>query len=49
MLGLVPFDYQVLSTVTDHYMYLPMAGVATGMRQSCWTACEAALEKWRWC
>ncbi len=30
LLGLVPFGYQVTSTVTDHYLYLPMVGVAIG-------------------
>lgn len=28
MLGLVPFDFQVYSTVSDHYAYLSMFGVA---------------------
>ena len=28
VLGFVPFDYQGKSTVADHYLYLPMAGVA---------------------
>jgi protein O-mannosyl-transferase len=28
VLGFVPFDYQARTTVTDHYLYLPMAGVA---------------------
>lgn len=28
VLGLVPFHYQVYTTVADHYLYLPMAGVA---------------------
>jgi tetratricopeptide (TPR) repeat protein len=28
VLGLVPFDFQVLSTVADHYMYVPMIGIA---------------------
>jgi Flp pilus assembly protein TadD len=28
VLGFVPFSYQWASTVADHYMYLPMAGVA---------------------
>lgn len=28
VLGLVPFHYQGYTTVTDHYLYLPMAGVA---------------------
>jgi hypothetical protein len=26
--GIVPFDYQQFSTVADHYLYLPMLGVA---------------------
>jgi Flp pilus assembly protein TadD len=26
--GLVPFDFQIYSTVADHYFYLPMFGVA---------------------
>lgn len=30
LLGLVPFDFQVYSTVADHYLYLPMFGVALG-------------------
>jgi Flp pilus assembly protein TadD len=28
VLGVVPFDFQAISTVGDRYMYLPMAGVA---------------------
>lgn len=28
LLGLVPFDFQAYSTVTDHYLYLPLFGVA---------------------
>jgi hypothetical protein len=28
LLGLVPFDFQVYSTTADHYLYIPMAGVA---------------------
>jgi tetratricopeptide (TPR) repeat protein len=28
VLGLVPFDFQFYSTVADHYVYLPMLGVA---------------------
>ena len=28
VLGLVPFDFQLYSTVADHYLYLPMVGVA---------------------
>lgn len=28
VLGLVPFNFQRISTVTDHYMYLPMVGLA---------------------
>jgi hypothetical protein len=28
VLGLVPFDFQFYSTVADHYLYLPMLGVA---------------------
>jgi Flp pilus assembly protein TadD len=28
LLGLVPFDFQQFSTVSDHYLYLPMFGVA---------------------
>jgi protein O-mannosyl-transferase len=28
VLGLVPFDFQEYSTVADHYLYLPMLGVA---------------------
>jgi Tfp pilus assembly protein PilF len=28
VLGFVPFSYQWASTVADHYMYLPMAGIA---------------------
>jgi protein O-mannosyl-transferase len=28
VLGLVPFDFQYYSTVTDRYMYLPMIGIA---------------------
>ena len=29
--GLVSFDYQQYTTVTDHYLYLPMFGVALGV------------------
>ena len=29
--GLVPFDMQFYSTVADHYLYLPMLGVAVGV------------------
>jgi len=28
VLGLVPFDFQEISTVADHYMYVPMIGIA---------------------
>jgi Flp pilus assembly protein TadD len=28
VLGMVPFDFQIYSTVADHYLYLPMLGVA---------------------
>lgn len=28
VLGLVPFDFQIYSTVADHYLYLPMLGIA---------------------
>jgi hypothetical protein len=28
ILGLVPFDFQIYSTVADHYVYLPMLGIA---------------------
>lgn len=28
VLGLVPFNFQRISTVTDHYMYLPLVGIA---------------------
>jgi Flp pilus assembly protein TadD len=28
ILGLVPFDFQIYSTVADHYLYLPMLGIA---------------------
>jgi hypothetical protein len=31
VLGLVPFLMQYYSTVTDHYLYLPMLGVAMGV------------------
>jgi hypothetical protein len=27
-LGLVPFEFQVISTTADHYLYLPMLGIA---------------------
>ena len=27
VLGFVPFDFQIYSTVADHYLYLPMLGV----------------------
>src|SRR5207248_102963 len=30
-LGLVNFDFQYFSTVADHYLYLPMFGVALGL------------------
>ena len=38
MLGLTPFMYQAHSTVADHYMYLPMLGVAMAL------AC--AVQRW---
>lgn len=28
LLGLVPFDFQQYSTVADHYLYMPMIGIA---------------------
>jgi Flp pilus assembly protein TadD len=28
VLGLVPFDFQMYSTVADHYLYLPMLGIS---------------------
>jgi protein O-mannosyl-transferase len=28
VLGFIPFDYQAKSTTADHYLYLPMAGIA---------------------
>lgn len=28
LLGFTPFDFQIYSTVADHYLYLPMLGVA---------------------
>ncbi|HEX5244114.1 MAG TPA: tetratricopeptide repeat protein [Tepidisphaeraceae bacterium] len=31
VLGLVPFDFQSLSTVADHYLYLAMLGPAIGL------------------
>lgn len=31
VLGLVRFDFQHYSTVADHYLYLPMLGVAVGL------------------
>jgi protein O-mannosyl-transferase len=31
VLGLVPFDFQAYSTVADHYLYLPMLGVAAAV------------------
>ena len=31
--GLVPFDFQFYSTTADHYLYLPMIGVAVA---ACW-------------
>jgi tetratricopeptide (TPR) repeat protein len=42
MLGLVAFDFQNYSTVSDHYLYLPMLGVAL--------AAAGALDAWvaRW-
>jgi tetratricopeptide (TPR) repeat protein len=38
VLGLVPFDYQLISTVTDHYLYLAMLGPALA---ACW-----AVSRW---
>jgi Flp pilus assembly protein TadD len=43
VLGIVPFDFQAYSTVADHYLYLPMAGLAL--------AAAALLGRWpaaRW-
>jgi tetratricopeptide (TPR) repeat protein len=31
VLGLVRFDFQLISTTADHYLYLPMAGVALAL------------------
>ncbi|HEY7088938.1 MAG TPA: tetratricopeptide repeat protein [Tepidisphaeraceae bacterium] len=31
VLGLVPFEFQYYSTVADHYMYLPMLGLAVAI------------------
>ena len=28
MLGFVPFEFQTRSTVSDHYLYLPLLGLA---------------------
>ncbi len=30
-LGFIPFNFQIVSTVSDHYLYLGMLGVALGM------------------
>jgi Flp pilus assembly protein TadD len=40
VLGFVPFDFQVISTVADHYLYLSMFGVALVI--------AAAINAWRW-
>src|SRR5436190_14354781 len=37
LLGLVPFDFQGYSTTADHYLYIPMAGVALAVA---WAACH---------
>jgi tetratricopeptide (TPR) repeat protein len=38
LLGLVPFDFQYISTVADRYFYVPMFGVAL--------ICSAVLSRW---
>lgn len=42
VLGLVPYAFQALSTVTDHYLYLPMVGFAL-LLAALWQRCE---QKW---
>lgn len=34
VLGLVPFRFQFYTTVSDHYLYLPMAGIAIALAAS---------------
>jgi tetratricopeptide (TPR) repeat protein len=43
VLGLVRFDFQEFSTVGDHYLYLPMLGVAVML-----SACLAPVQPKRW-
>src|SRR5207248_876291 len=38
ILGLVPFDFQIYSTVADHYLYLPMLGIAMVVAYVVWRA-----------
>jgi hypothetical protein len=41
VLGIIPFNFQRISTVTDHYMYLPMIGV-------CLVLALFSPNKWNW-
>jgi hypothetical protein len=44
VLGLVPFDFQEFSTVADHYLYLPMVGVAFAVAS---LVARMALTRWK--
>lgn len=43
VLGLVPFHFQFFSTVADHYLYLPMLGVALA---GAWLLSRHATRNW---
>jgi Flp pilus assembly protein TadD len=44
ILGLVSYDFQGISNVTDHYLYLPMAGVALLVA---WGMTRTTAKAWR--
>jgi protein O-mannosyl-transferase len=54
VLGLVPFEFQYYSTVADHYLYLPMLGIAVlvgfalNARQQRWPVLVISLALMGW-
>ena len=51
--GLVPFDFQFYSTVSDHYLYLPMLGVAVAVTWALTPPAEPGanggrVRRWPW-
>jgi tetratricopeptide (TPR) repeat protein len=46
VLGLVPFSFQHYSTVADHYLYLPMFGVALALASLCSRLPTRRLATW---